>query len=182
MIRLGRRISQGLGRSGLFRGSLVAAYGIGLLLCLLTVAGALAMPKMPSRWPVVAAFAVASAVIIWRLWLYRRTYITGGRPPVRRLLLVFLPRSLLALVGLVLALGGLGYVFISLFVVGGSEFEGSVDAPFRAMMSVIGGVMVVVGGLFITPLVLALRGRRPAEEDPETPPEVAPPSQDASAT
>jgi hypothetical protein len=173
---------RGLARSRLFRSSLVTVYGVGLVLCLLAVASAIAMPLMPSRWLVATAFAAASAVIAWRLWLYRRTYITGGRPSTRRLLLVFLPRTLLALVGLVLAMGGLGYVLISLFVAGGPGTEGSVDGPIRTVMSVIGGVMIILGGLFITPLVLALQGRRSPEEDPETRSDDAPPSQDASAT
>ena len=178
MIRLGR----GLARSRLFRGALVTVYGVGLVLCLLAVVGVVATPLMPSSWPVAAAFAATAAMIGWRLWLYRRTYITGGRPSTRRLLLIFLPRTLLALVGLVLAMGGLGYVLISLFVVGGPGTEGSVDGPIRTVMTVIGGVLIILGGLFITPLVLALKGRRSPEADTETPSGDTPSSQDASAT
>ncbi len=173
---------RGLARSRLFRGSLVAVYGVGLVLCLLVVAGAVAMPRTPSRWAVAAAFAAASAVIVWRLWLYRRTYVTGGRPPVRRLLLVFLPLSLLAVVGLLLTLGGLVYVIISLTLAGGPGFRETFGDSERTAMGVFGGVVAVIGGLFMTPLILALRGRRAPGTAPDAPSDPSPSSQDASAT
>ncbi|QTC92079.1 hypothetical protein [Brevundimonas goettingensis] len=171
-----------MARSQLFRSSLVTVYGIGLVLCLLTIAGAVAMPRAPSRWAVVAAFTAAAAVIVWRLWLYRRTYVTGGRPPARRLLLVFLPRAVLAVVGLVLALAGVGYIIISFALVRAPGFQETESGSTQTMMCVIGGVLALVGGLFLTPLILALRGRRSPDSAPETPLDPASPSQDVSAT
>lgn len=150
-----------------FRGSVVAIYWIALPLAVMMTLGAMinagTHPRNPQGWLLAAALVAVTLLIAWRLWLNRRALgRVGPVPPPRRLLTVFLPLGLLALVGLsVLALGLLWLVLAGWLLLAPEEST----AGFRHL--VMGASFATGGGAALTflgaaltwPLVRLLRPR-----------------------
>ncbi len=139
-----------------FRGSVVTIYWVALPLAAMLTLGALisagTQPQSPRSWLPAAALVTMTLLIAWRLWLNRRALgRVGPVPPTRRLLTVFLPLGLLALLGLsVLALGLLWLAVAGWLLLAPEEST----AGFRHL--VMGAGLAMGGGAALTFLGAAL--------------------------
>jgi hypothetical protein len=155
-----------------FRTAVVAIYWIALPFALLVCAGwlfsALASPSSMRLWMMTAGAAAFSGLIGWRLWLNNRALGRGGpMPPARRLLLVFLPLGMLALVGFAVAALGLAWLVAGIWILFAPE---AATSGFRDLVSgpalPIGGgaVLILIGGALIAPMAFRLRARPTAAD------------------
>lgn len=155
-----------------FRKSVVIFYRVALPLCLLVCAGwligALMDPAAMRSWLMSAGAAAFALVIGWRLWLNSRSVGWGGpMPPPRRLLLVFLPLTILALAGLGVWTTGLAFLSFGIGLITSPDSAG---AGFRdlvpgAVLYLGGGVLIIIAGVALTlPLLRSLR-RKPVAAD-----------------
>ena len=157
---------------GFFRRAVVVFYWIALPFALLLCAGWLLNAGVSvsggSSWMIAAGAGAFAMVIAWRLWLNSRALGRAGPlPPTRRLLLVVLPLTVLALAGICLVALGFVWLSIGAWLLFGSELatSGYRDLVSGKALPIGGGVlMVLVGGALILPLRRSLRTRpRPAD-------------------
>lgn len=152
---------------GFFRRAVVIFYWIALPVALLLCAGwlmtAAVSPPAGKSLMMAAGSGLFAAAVGWRLWLYSRSLGRGGPlPQTRRLLLVFLPLTLLALAGIGLAALGIVWLALGLWVLLGPEaatsgYRDLVSGP--ALPIGAGALMTVVGAALVLPLLRRLRTR-----------------------
>lgn len=145
----------------------MAIYWVALPLAVMMTLGAVISagldPRTVRGWLLAAVLAAMTLLIAWRLWLNRRALgRVGPVPSPRRLLTVFLPLGLLALVGLsVLALGLLWLAVAGWLLLAPEE----TTAGFRHLVMgagfAMGGgaVLTLTGAAMTLPLVQRLRAR-----------------------
>ncbi|RZJ81496.1 MAG: hypothetical protein EON88_31005 [Brevundimonas sp.] len=152
-----------LRRSRLFKRLVVAVYWVAVAVCLLGALGAFISPATPNvRWSAGFAFALAGGVFVWRLWLYRRALgLTAGFPDPLRLSLVWIPLAFLALGGCMVALLGMTWIAIGLWLAAGGAPEGMIPLATSAM----GLVALPLGGLMCWPLARLVRRRRMTSQE-----------------
>lgn len=156
---------------GSFRRAVVVFYWIALPFALLLCAGWLLNAGVSSAGNslILAGGAGAfAALIAWRLWLNSRALGRAGpMPPTRRLLLVFLPLTVLALAGIGLSALGLIWLSVGVWLLLGPDLAvfGYRDLAATAALPIGGGaLMVLMGVLLVLPLRRSLRNRpRPAD-------------------
>ena len=152
---------------GFFRRAVVAFYWIALpfalLICAGWLIGAVMDPAAGQSWVMAAGAAAFSGLIAWRLWLNSRSLGRGGpMPPLRRLLLVFLPLALLALAGIGVAAMGVAWLVLGLWILSApaaatSGFRDLVSGPALPIGG--GALLILAGAALVLPLVLRLRTR-----------------------
>jgi hypothetical protein len=154
-----------LGRSRAFQRSIVAIYWAAIPFLVLGAAGAAMLEGMPGHWGLAAGLAFGAGLLGWRLWLYRRALgVAGPAPPMRRLLLVWTPLGLLALVGAVMILIGLTWMSAPLWLRSQTAFWDAIDGSMFVLVAVVAGaVLIVTGALMTIPLFRALAKHRPVE-------------------
>lgn len=149
-----------------FRKAVVVVYWIALPLVLLLCAGwligAVMHPSDGRSWMMGLGAAAFAGLIAWRLWLNSRSLGQGGPvPPIRRLLLV-LPLTVLALVGIGVVTSGVVLLSAGFWVLLGPE---AATSGFRdlvagsAWLIGLGLLFVAAGAGLATPLILRLRTR-----------------------
>lgn len=152
---------------GIFRRAVVVFYWIALPFALLLCAGWALNAGVSSSgrglWMMAAGAGAFAALIAWRLWLNSRALGRAGpMPPTRRLLLVFLPLTVLALAGIGLVALGLIWLSVGVWLLLGPELatSGYRDLVSGAALPIgSGALMVLVGGALIVPLRRSLKAR-----------------------
>ncbi len=136
-------------------------YGVTLPLAILcAMGGAVGLAFATSEPPVyqlsmTLGFAVLAGLLAWRMWLNSRALgWAGAAPGPRRILLVWAPLVALALVGLLVALFGLVWIALAVFLMQRQDPM----LPLTAT-AVLGALAIALGGLMIWP-VIRLSGRR----------------------
>lgn len=139
-----------------------------LLVCVGWLMTAATDPSDGRSWAMGGGAATFAGLIGWRLWLNSRALGRGGGvPPARRLLLVFLPLGVLALVGFGVAAMGLAWLAAGLWMLLAPEagLSGMRDLISGPALPIGGGLLLMlIGGGLVAPLVLRLR-TRPAAID-----------------
>lgn len=151
-------------------------YGVTLPLALLGAMGgavglAFAQSEPPPyQLPLTLGFAAVAALLAWRMWLNARAVGWAGPPPgPRRLLLVWAPLVTLALIGLCVALFGLVWIALAVFLMHRQD-----PLQATATTAVLGALTTVVGGLMIWPVFSLSRRRRSGGGGNQTAPDAGP--------
>lgn len=149
----------------LFRGGVVIIYWIALPFAVLGALSGLLGIMLPDgqggawQMQITAASALLTLLLGWRLWLNTRALgWNGGLPRGKRLLVIWIPFAILAVVGLCLI--GIGAIWIA---VPHLLPEGEADRNVYLLATAAGGGVALVGALMFWPLVRLLR-RKPTPE------------------
>lgn len=147
---------------------MVVIYWIALPLCVLAFVASFATVSPEGRyapsWTIAPVAAALAGVIGWRLWLYRRALgAAGPLPSGPRVLSAFLPRILLAVLGVVVILLGLAWTGFGLWLaLDPPSIAQSGDRLFN--LAIAGGGLLTLGlGAALNWPLLRLLTRRPAE-------------------
>lgn len=162
--------------SRLFRRFAMVVYGMALPLCLLTLFVGLAGTDLQGQhqlnWGLILGSLSAMALLVWRLRLNRRAL--GGPsafPPTRRLLLVFIPLGFVATVGIFVAVTGIVWAAIGIWLIvdpqNGQSLlhmpEGTIDVRISGVALVLIGLICVAIGSVLSLFFLRLFRRRKPE-------------------
>jgi hypothetical protein len=156
----------------------VVIYGVALPLTILgAVGGAAGLAFAPSeppayQLPMTLGFAVLAGLLAWRMWLNSRALgWAGAAPGPQRILLVWAPLIALALVGLLVALFGLVWIGLAVFLMQRQD-----PAPVTDITAVLGVLATVLGCLMIWPVIGLLRRRRSDGGGDQAAPDASPAS------
>lgn len=141
---------------------------LSLLVWMGWLAGAVMDPADTRSWLMSAGAAALAAVIGWRLWLNSRSVgWSGPIPQTRRLLLVFLPLTVLAIAGTGVAATGLAVLALGVGLLASPDTRavGTGGLAMGAALYLGGGVLIVLVGAALTFPLLRSLGRKPAPVD-----------------
>lgn len=146
----------------LFRRFVVIVYWAALPLCLLVAVAALFNAPAPN-WPLAAAAAAFALLVMWRLRLNRLALgHSAAVPGAGRLVRVFLPLGVLALLGVLAILLGLAWIVIAIVM---ARDPSMMIAPELAQASTVypwllggsGVILVGIGAAVVWPFVRLFR-------------------------
>ncbi|WP_396595133.1 hypothetical protein [Brevundimonas sp. R86498] len=138
----------------------VVIYSLVLPVALLSIGGAIYTLRVSDQpwhqWAWIFGSAGVALVLGWRLWLNARALgWTAPQLGIKRILIVWTPLVLLALLGLLLIACGALWIAVPHFVAD----KASADA-IATPITIAGIIAVFIGGLLCGPAVLVLRRRR----------------------